>query len=234
MHFKFDAVVRTTPIQRAFLTSSIYTSSGKVLSVSHLLPLSAKSCNFGMDISSTLHPVSPNMAVCFTTAMRGGFVTVRISGDQQSYGGMLMGQIEVTDPPLVKTLMPSIISSTGGTIMKIVGFNLHSSCQGLGCMSNLFCTYSVGATSAALMISSSLALCEFPHTQLISSPARRKHRQWSQAETTRNVVYNIARISRSSSDQYWDPYFRITQRIHYCPGRSYCRRWRGSDHSPRY
>lgn len=162
MHFKFDAIVRTTPIQRAFLTSSIYTSSGKVLSVSHLLPLSAKSCNFGMDISSTLHPVSPNMAVCFTTAMRGGFVTVRISGDQQSYGGMLMGQIEVTDPPLVKTLMPSIISSTGGTIMKIVGFNLHSSCQGLGCMSNLFCTYSVGATSAALMISSSLALCEVP------------------------------------------------------------------------
>ena len=46
--------------------------------------------------------------------------------------------------------------------MKIVGFNLHSSCQGLGCMSNLFCTYSVGATSAALMISSSLALCEVP------------------------------------------------------------------------
>ena len=117
----------------------------------------------------------------------------------------------------VKTLMPSIISSTGGTIMKIVGFNLHSSCQGLGCMSNLFCTYSVGATSAALMISSSLALCEVPsHEHLFTS--RRKHRQWSQAETTRNVVYNIARISRSSSDRYWDPYFRITQRIHYCPG----------------
>lgn len=182
--FKFDAAVSTTSIQRAFLTSSIYTSAGKVLSISHLLPVSAKKCNFGMDISTTMHPVSPDMAVCVTTAMRGGFVVVRISGDQLSNAGMFMDQIEVINPPLVKALMPSVISSTGGTIIKIVGFNLHSSCYGLGCMSNLFCTYGVRATSAAVSISSSLALCEVPShpanlhqagTNIDSGPKLNKH-----------------------------------------------------------